>query len=86
MPSATPLEWPKSSSDVEAEQQDVAVLHDVLLALHPHPAGLLRPPLAAVRREIWRAQGLLTSVQTPTSPKLRPSLRDAIMHALCHAA
>ena len=50
----------------------------------PHPTFV--DTLAAVRREIWRAQGLLTSTQTRTSPKLRPALRDAFTHALCHAA
>src|SRR3712207_4745977 len=37
---------------VEAEQQDVAVLHGVVLALHPHLPGLLRPLLAAQRHVV----------------------------------
>ena len=37
---------------VEAEQQDVAVLHDVVLALDPHLAGLLRARLALAGDEV----------------------------------
>jgi hypothetical protein len=36
-------------SDVEAEEQDVAVLHDVLLALDAHLPGVLRAALAVQR-------------------------------------
>jgi hypothetical protein len=42
--------------------------------------------LAAVRREVWREQGLLTSRGASDVRKLRPALRSAITHALCHAA
>jgi hypothetical protein len=42
--------------------------------------------LAAVRRHIWREQGLLTSRRHPHRQKLRPALREGIVHALCHAA
>ena len=42
--------------------------------------------LAAVRREFWRKQGLLTSRQAPDTRKPRPALRNAITYALCHAA
>ena len=42
--------------------------------------------LAAVRRHIWREQGLLTSRRHPHRRKLRPTLREAVAHALCHAA
>jgi hypothetical protein len=55
-------------------------------AWYRKPQPTFADTLAAVRREIWRAQGLLTSAPTPTSPKLHPALRDAIAHALCHAA
>ena len=42
--------------------------------------------LAAVRRQIWAEQGLITS-RRPTNPtKLRPALRESITYALCHAA
>lgn len=42
--------------------------------------------LAAVRREIWREQGFLTSQIAPEMKKLRPALLDGITYALCHAA
>ena len=42
--------------------------------------------LAAVRREIWREQGFVTSARTTNMTKLRPALRNAITYALCHAA
>jgi hypothetical protein len=42
--------------------------------------------LAAVRRQIWREQGFLTSRRRGKTPKLRPALRDGIVHALCYAA
>ena len=43
---------PPPASDVEAEQQDVAVLDDVFLALDPHLAGFLGALLAAQRDEV----------------------------------
>src|SRR4051812_31631240 len=42
--------------------------------------------LAAVRRQIWREQGFLTSRRACKTTKLRPALRDGIVHALCYAA
>ncbi len=42
--------------------------------------------LAAVRREIWRAQGFSTSRKTPDTQKLPQRLREGITHALCQAA
>jgi hypothetical protein len=42
--------------------------------------------LAAVRRELWREQGFVTSARTADMRKLRPTLRNAITYALCHAA
>ena len=42
--------------------------------------------LAAVRRQIWREQGFLTSRREGKTPKLRPALHDGIVHALCYAA
>jgi len=42
--------------------------------------------LAAVRRDIWREQGFVTSSRAANMKKLRPALRNAITYALCHAA
>ena len=42
--------------------------------------------LAAVRRQIWAEQGLLTSRHSPKPAKLRPTLREGIAYALCLAA
>jgi hypothetical protein len=42
--------------------------------------------LAAVWRQIWAEQGLLTSRHSAKATKLRPALREGIAHALCHAA
>jgi hypothetical protein len=42
--------------------------------------------LAAVRREIWKAQGLSISRKIPDVQKLPQRLRDGITHALCYAA
>jgi hypothetical protein len=42
--------------------------------------------LAAVRRQFWAEQGLLTSRQSFEPAKLRPALREGIAYALCHAA
>jgi hypothetical protein len=41
--------------------------------------------LAAVRRQLWREQGFLTSRRASKPTKLRPALRDGIVHALCYA-
>jgi DDE superfamily endonuclease len=42
--------------------------------------------LAAVRRQFWFEQGLLTSRHSREPAKLRAALRDGIAYALCHAA
>jgi hypothetical protein len=42
--------------------------------------------LAAVRREIWGAQGFSMSRSRPDSRKLTQRLGEGIIHALCHAA
>ncbi len=42
--------------------------------------------LAAVRREVWSEQGLLTSRHSPEPAMIQPALRESIVHALCHAA
>src|SRR3954454_4184949 len=42
--------------------------------------------LAAVRREIWKAQGFSISRKIPDMQKLPRRLQDGITHALCYAA
>jgi hypothetical protein len=42
--------------------------------------------LAAVRREIWAAQGFSMSRSSPDSRKLTQRLGEGMIHALCHAA
>jgi len=42
--------------------------------------------LAAVRRQVWCDQGLFASRHSSEPAKLKPALRDGIVHALCHAA
>jgi hypothetical protein len=42
--------------------------------------------LAAVRQEIWGAQGFSMSRSRPDSRKLTQRLGEGIIHALCHAA
>ncbi len=42
--------------------------------------------LAAVRRQIWAEQGLITSRHSPEPTKLPAALREAVAYALCHAA
>jgi hypothetical protein len=42
--------------------------------------------LAAVRRQIWAEQGLITSRPAAETTKLRPALREGIAYALCQAA
>ena len=42
--------------------------------------------LAAMRREIWREQGFLTSRRAAHVRKLSPGLHSAITYALCHAS
>ena len=42
--------------------------------------------LAAVRRQFWCEQGLITSRRSAEPTKLRPALREAIAYTLCHAA
>ena len=50
--------WRKSGLHVEAEDHHVAVLHDVVLALHAEPAGLARAGLAAERHVVVIADRL----------------------------
>ncbi|WP_245435666.1 IS701 family transposase [Microvirga calopogonii] len=42
--------------------------------------------LAAVRRQIWREVGLLTSRCRHNAPKPSPALQRCLVYALCHAA
>ncbi len=42
--------------------------------------------LAAVRRHVWREQGLLTSRRAGDAAKPHPALQSANDYALCHAA
>ena len=55
-------------------------------AWYRKPRPTFADTLAAVRREIWREQGFVTSRNTPNTRKLRPALWDGITYALCHAA
>ena len=50
----------------------------------PHPT--FSDTLAAVRRAIWRDQGLVTSLPRTNSTKRRRSLPEPWAYALCHAA
>jgi hypothetical protein len=42
--------------------------------------------LAAIRREVWHEQGFRTSGHGSNLRKLRPTVREAVVHALCYAA
>ena len=42
--------------------------------------------LAAVRRQMWRETGLLTSQRQHKTPKPTRALRRCLVYALCHAA
>ena len=55
-------------------------------AWHNKQRPTLADTLAAVRQQVWREQGFLTSRHTFKPTKLRPALRDGIVHALCYAA
>ncbi len=55
-------------------------------AWYRKPRPTFSDTLAAVRRQIWREGGFLTSRTAGHAPKLRPALRDSIAYALCHAA
>jgi hypothetical protein len=50
------------------------------------PQPTFADTLAAVRREIWKAQGFSISRKIPDVQKLPQRLRDGITHALCYAA
>jgi hypothetical protein len=55
-------------------------------AWYRKPRPTFADTLAAVRRQLWREQGLLLSWRQTEARKLRPSLRHGIAYALCHAA
>ncbi len=42
--------------------------------------------LSAVRHELWRERGFVTSARTTDMRKLPPALRNAVTYAFCHAA
>ena len=55
-------------------------------AWYRKPQPTFSDTLAAVRRELWREQGFITSTRAIDTRKLCPALRNAITYALCHAA
>ena len=55
-------------------------------AWYRKPRPTFADTLAAVRRQLWREQGLLLSWQRSDTKKLSPALRDGIAYALCQAA
>ena len=55
-------------------------------AWYRKPRPTFSDTLAAVRRHIWREQGLLTSRRSTYGPKPRPRLQRALAYAICHAA
>ena len=55
-------------------------------AWYRKPRPTFSDTLAAVRRHIWREQGLLTSPRSAHSAKPRPALQRALSYAICHSA
>jgi hypothetical protein len=55
-------------------------------AWYRKPRPTFTDTLAAVRRQFWREQGLLTSRRLPNATKPHPALHHGIVYALCHAA
>ncbi len=55
-------------------------------AWYRKPRPTFADALAAVRREIWSAQGFSMSRSRPDRRKLTQRLGEGIIHALCHAA
>ncbi len=60
--------------------------HMTSAAWYRKPAPTFSDALAAVRRAIWREQGLVTSPRRSNRTKHRPSLPAPWAYALCHAA
>jgi len=55
-------------------------------AWYRKPRPTFSDTLAAVRRHVWREQGLLMSRRTGEAAKPRPALQHALAYAICHAA
>ncbi len=55
-------------------------------AWYRKPRPTFTDALAAVRRQFWCEQGLLTSRRPPDPTKLHPALHHGIVYALCRAA
>jgi DDE superfamily endonuclease len=55
-------------------------------AWYHKPRPTFADTLAAVRRQIWIEQGLVTSRHSAETVKLPPAFREGIAHALCYAA
>ena len=55
-------------------------------AWYRKPCPTFSDTLAAVRRHIWRKQGLPTSRRSAHNAKTRPALQRALAYAICHAA
>lgn len=55
-------------------------------AWYRKPRPTFADPLAAVRRQFWREQGLLLLWRRAEARKLPPALRHGIAYALCYAA
>jgi hypothetical protein len=55
-------------------------------AWYRKPRPTFTDTLAAVRRQFWCEQGLLTSRWLPNPTKPHPALHHGIVYALCHAA
>jgi hypothetical protein len=55
-------------------------------AWYRKPSPTFSDSLAAVRRHIWREQGLLMSRRNRNATKPHPALQNALAYAICHAA
>jgi hypothetical protein len=55
-------------------------------AWYRKPSPTFSDTLAAVRRHIWREQGLLMSRRNRNATKPHPALQNALAYAICHAA
>lgn len=63
-----------------------ARLHAAACAWYRKQRPTFSDSLAAVRRHIWREQGLRMSRRATEPAKLPPALREAVIYSLCHAA
>jgi hypothetical protein len=55
-------------------------------AWYRKPSPTFSDTLAAVRRHIWREQGLLMSPRNRDATKPHPALQNPLAYAICHAA